>query len=315
VRRREVHVTRCKTLLFLGFCLALSGQDVCAATESSLTVTPVGSSLEISATLITPDGEGPFPAIVIMHDCSGLGPRSSGAPMRWAKDLVQQGYVVLIPDSFTPRGFPDGVCIIPGSETTSASGYARAADAYGALAALRALSFVDGKRVGVMGNSHGGWTVLAAMVAQLVDDSAMAEAKRNGFSAALALYPSCVARYGGWSTARQKGSRFGPAIAYSGTYQPLAPLLILIGEKDDWTPAEPCRRLVESSRAAGYPVEIKIYPGAHHAFDSDRPMRYDARRNNPNSPSGRGATTGGDSAAWQDARQQVTSFFSVHLKR
>lgn len=305
-----------KTLLLLGFCLALASPDVPGATESTLSVTSVGSSLEISASLIRPDGEGPFPAIVIMHDCSGMGPRSSGAPMRWAQDLVQQGYVALIPDSFTPRGFPDGVCTIPGIETTAASGYARAADAYGALAALRALPFIDGKRVGVMGNSHGGWTVLAAMVAmQPGNDSALAEAKRNGFAAALALYPSCTPRYGGWSTAREKGSRFGPAVTFSGAYQPLAPLLILTGEKDDWTPAEPCRRLVESSRAAGYPVEIKIYPGAHHAFDNDRPIRYDARRNNPNSPSGRGATTGGDSTAWQDARKQIASFFSVHLRR
>ncbi|HZN26080.1 MAG TPA: dienelactone hydrolase family protein [Burkholderiales bacterium] len=305
-----------KIFLGLGFCLALASHDVSGATESSLTVTPIGSALEIPATLIRPDGAGPFPAIVIMHDCSGLGPRSSGAPARWSKALVQQGYVVLIPDSFTPRGFPDGVCTIPGSETTSASGYARAADAYGALAALRALPFVDGKRVGVMGNSHGGWTVLAAMVAaQPGGDNALAEAKRNGFAAALALYPSCTPRYGGWSTAREKGSRFGPAVTFSGTYQPLAPLLILTGEKDDWTPAEPCRRLVEASRAAGYPVEIKVYPGAHHGFDNDRPVRYDARRNNPNSPSGRGATTGGDSAASADAGKQVASFFSLHLKQ
>jgi dienelactone hydrolase len=303
-----------RTSLFLGLCLALSSLDGSAATESSLTVTPVGSSLEIPATLIRPDGEGPFPAIVVMHDCSGLGPRSSGAPRRWSQDLVQQGYVVLIPDSFTPRGFSDGVCTIPGMQTTSASGYARAADAYGALAALRALPFVDAKRVGVMGNSHGGWTVLAAMVAQPGEESALAQAKRSGFSAALALYPSCSARYGGWSTSREKGTRFGPVVSYNGTYQPLAPLLILTGEKDDWTPAEPCRRLAESSRAAGYPVEIKIYPGAHHAFDNNRPVRYDPMRNNPNSPSGRGATTGGDAGAWADARKQVAAFFATHLK-
>ena len=304
-----------KSLLVLAFCLALSSHDVSSATESSLTVTPIGSSLEIPATLIRPDGDGPFPAIVIMHDCSGLGPRSSGAPVRWSKNLVQQGYVVLIPDSFTPRGFPDGVCIIPGSETTSASGYARAADAYGALAALRALPFVDGKRVGVMGNSHGGWTVLATMSADAQGDGALAEAKRNGFAAALALYPGCAPRYGGWSTARAQGSRFGPAVAFNGTYRPLAPLMILIGEKDDWTPAEPCRRLVESSRAAGYPADTRIYPGAHHSFDSNSPVRYDPRRNNASSPSGRGATTGGDPAAWADARKQVSDFFSLHLNR
>jgi dienelactone hydrolase len=44
-------------------------------------------------------------------------------------------------------------------------------------------------------------------------------------------------------------------------------------------------------------------------------MRYDGRRNNPNSTSGRGATTGGHQAAWEDARKQVASFFARHLKR
>ncbi len=165
-------------------------------------VTPVGSTLQLPAILIKPDGEGPFPAVVIAHDCSGLGPRSSGAPRRWAGELVQQGYVVLIPDSFTPRGFADGVCLIPGNETVSANGFARAGDAYAALTTLRKLPYVDGKRVGIMGGSHGGWTTLAAMFVPLDAGNPLAEAKRDGFAAAIALYPSCAPRYGAWSTSK-----------------------------------------------------------------------------------------------------------------
>ena len=278
-----------------------------------MTVTPVGSSLQLPATLIRPDGDGPFAAVVVMHDCSGLGPRSSGSPMRWAAQLVQQGYVVLMPDSFTPRGFPDGVCTVPGAQSAAANGDVRAADAYGALAMLRTLAYVDGKRIGLMGGSHGGWTTLAAMSATLHGDDVLTDARRDGFRAAIALYPSCALRFGAWYTRREKGQRFGPVASYYGTYQPIAPLLILTGEKDDWTPAEPCRRLAESSRTAKHPVEIKIYPGAHHAFDNDRPLRYDERRNNPRAVSGKGATTGGDPAAWADARRQVAAFFALHL--
>ena len=293
--------------------LALVTLHAVGAEQLSIMVTPVGSSLQLPAVLIKPDGEGPFPAVVIAHDCSGLGPRSSGAPRRWAGELVQQGYVVLIPDSFTPRGYADGVCLIPGNETVSANGFARAGDAYAALATLRTLPYVDGRRVGIMGGSHGGWTTLAAMFAPLDSTYPLAEAKREGFAAAIALYPSCAPRYGAWSTS--KSGNFGPVTGYSGVYQPIAPLLILSGEKDDWTPAEPCRQLAERSRAAGYPVEIKIYPDAHHAFDSNAPVRYDARRNNASSPSGRGATTGGNPAAWEDAKKEVAAFFAQHLKR
>ena len=89
--------------------------------------------------------------------------------------------------------------------------------------------------------------------------------------------------------------------------------MILIGERDDWTPAEPCRRLVKAAQSAGYPVDIKVYPGAHHSFDSPAPLRFLPNRRNINAPSGAGATTGGNPAAWADAVRQVESFLNKHL--
>jgi dienelactone hydrolase len=296
-------------VLFVVFSFDASGSE-----QLTLTFKSAGSGEEIPATLIKPSGEGPFPAVVIMHDCSGLGPRSSGAPMRWAQELVSQGYVLLLPDSFTPRGLSDGTCTVPGSQSNVASGYIRAGDAYGALAVLRNLSYVDGKRIGIMGGSHGGWTTLAAMCAPVKEKDPLAEAKRNGFVAAVALYPSCGNRYGAWSTVRQNKT-FGPVVSHSGVYKPIAPVLILIGEKDDWTPAEVCREMVEVGRKAGFPLNIIIYPGAHHSFDSEYPVRYNALRSNNNSLSGKGATTGGDPTAWSDAKKQVSLFFGQHLKQ
>jgi dienelactone hydrolase len=60
-------------------------------------------------------------------------------------------------------------------------------------------------------------------------------------------------------------------------------------------------------------VTIKVYPGAYHAFDSNHPVRYVATRVNANSPSGRGATTGGDPKAWADSIREVVAFFGQHL--
>src|SRR5262245_4069980 len=74
-------------------------------------VRAVTETLSFPFTLSKPAGDGPFPAVVILHDCSGLGPRSSGAPWRWSSELTQRGYVTMWPDSFTPRGRPKGVCI------------------------------------------------------------------------------------------------------------------------------------------------------------------------------------------------------------
>ena len=228
-----------------------------------------------------PEGAGPFPAVVVLHDCSGLGPRSSGAPKRWADVLLAQGYVVAIPDSFSTRGHASGVCTDAVKNRAEVAPARRVADAYEALALLRKQPFVDGAHVGVMGGSHGGATTLLAMNGNAA----------KGFAAAVALYPAC-----------------NPNAAYHAT----APVLILAGELDDWTPALPCERLAKA--ASGAPVRIKVYPGAHHSFDNASPVRYVANRNNVNAPGGRGATTGGNPEAWKDSIEQVTAFFARYLR-
>ena len=226
-----------------------------------------------------------------MHDCSGLGPLSSHAPARWAQTLTGHGYVTVMPDSFSTRGFPSGVCTDARPGRSSVSPSRRAQDAHAALAHARSLAFVDGRHVGLMGGSHGGLTTLVSLVAPQAE---------GGFAAAVALYPACRGRLGEWN-------------GVSGVYHPVAPLLILIGGLDDWTPAESCRQMVEVARAAGYPAAIKIYPGAHHSFDSANPVRYIGTRINPTATGGRGATTGGNAEAWADSIREVLAFFDQHL--
>lgn len=280
----------------VGSVLLIGGLAACAAAapEGTIATTaPNGAAERIPTAMARPDGAGPFPAVVILHDCSGLGPRSSGAPGRWSRELVARGYVVLIPDSFTTRGHPDGVCTDAAPSRGEVGPARRRVDAYAALAHARSLPFVAGRRVGVMGGSHGGSTTLAVMAAP---------ESGGGFAAAVALYPGCRGALGSW---RADGT---------GTYRAVAPLLILIGDQDDWTPAAPCVDLARSSRATEHPVEVVVYPGARHSFDSDRPVRYVATRVNINAPGGRGATTGGDPLAWADSIRRVTEFFERTLR-
>jgi len=270
-------------------------------------IAAAGETPPFPFTLSKPAGDGPFPAVVILHDCSGLGPRSSGMPWRWSSELTQRGYVTLWPDSFTPRGRPKGVCA--GAVPPRITHEQRAGDAHAALRYLASLPFVNARRIAVMGGSHGGSSTLAA----IVDVPENAERTHAGFMAAIALYPACGRSYGAWSV--QRGKEHGKLITgYAGAFKPVAPLLILIGALDDWTPAEPCRKLAEAARAAGYPVEIKVYPDAHHSFDSILPVRYVAERINANSATGRGATAGGNAEAWADAVEQVARFLARHAK-
>ena len=263
-------------------------------------------TLDLPFTLTVPPGRGPFPAVVILHDCSGMGPKSSGAPWRWATQLATKGYVTIWPDSFSTRGHPEGVCTDPSAPVISFA--QRADDAYAALAHLQTLPVVDPHRVAVMGGSHGGSSTLAT----IVDAVANSKRKEPRFAAAIALYPGCGRTIGGWSVERAKDARH-KITGYSGVFKPLAPLLILTGELDDWTPAAPCRRMAAASLQAGHPVEITVYPGAHHSFDSRAPIRFVAERRNQNSPTGLGATTGGNAQAWADAITRVEEFLGKHL--
>ncbi|MBV8393875.1 MAG: dienelactone hydrolase family protein, partial [Alphaproteobacteria bacterium] len=158
--------------------------------------TPAGP--ELSGALYRPDGAGPFPAIVLAHTCAGVLPHTE----IWGKRLAGWGYVVLAPDSFGPRGVGT-VC----SQGNVVSGNARVADIAGAMDWLNAQSFVQHRKIGVIGHSHGGWTVMRSV--QKGYDLA-----RRGLRGGVAYYPSCSAA-------------FDTDVA--------VPLLILIGDQDDWT--------------------------------------------------------------------------------
>lgn len=270
---------------------------------------------DIPYVLRKPAGSGPFPAIVVMHDCSGMSARyGSGIEERWTQELVGQGYVTLMPDSFSKRGFPQGICKVQPEDRGALKklSLVRSQDALGALAYLRTLPYVDGKHVGIMGGSSGGISTVAAIAIQ---DKLVGPG--NGFASAVALYPGCE---GGWwqgvDVKRTPRTGKGPyAYSHAKPFNPGAPMLILAGELDDWTPAGFCQELAKASAGSKYPIRIKVYPGARHAFDGTHPVSYNPQFANPYSEGGRGATIGGDPAARADAEIQVRDFFAKTLKK
>ena len=167
------------------------------------------------------------PAVVVLHGCSGLSSHSTAIADR----LGSWGYVALTVDSFSPRGI------------TSACGRGLASQAFDAYAALRylaGLEEVDAPRIGVIGQSMGGASVLNA-----VDHDMVGQYFAERFLVAIAYYPPCVL----------------PGVMM------MAPTMILIGEADDWTPADRCRQMIAKARPDGAPIALTVYPDAHHAFD------------------------------------------------
>jgi len=189
-----------------------------------------GASLLLTGRLKKPPGDGPFPAIELLHGCGGVQPKRDHL---WAERLVSWGYVTLQVDSFQPRGITS-VCTMGGKEAADMLAR-RVTDAYDARHYLTGLPFVDSKRIAVMGWSNGGATTLNALYPKRDDP----------FKAAVAMYPSC----------RKSLADLN------------APLLILIGAKDDWTPAERCVSMMPSGKS-NFEVALHVYPDAYHAYDT-----------------------------------------------
>jgi dienelactone hydrolase len=97
--------------------------------------------------------------------------------------------------------------------------------------------------------------------------------------------------------------------------QLVRPVLILVGDRDDWTEPGPCVEMARAMRHRGADVTLVLYPGAFHAFDVEGPTRaWLAGVVNRNRPGGCcGATVGYDPVAAADARTRVAEFFGYHL--
>jgi len=230
-----------------------------------------------------PETQGPRPAVVLLHGCGGSYDRKGelGARLRaYAALLNLQGMHALVLDSLSTRGERELCTQRIGTRAVTQAN--RRLDALGAVAWLARRADVDARRIGLMGWSNGGSTVLAA-TNQRQRDVAQA-AVQPAF--AVAFYPGCEGEL-------KRG------------YQTGARLLMLVGEADDWTPAAPCHELAR--RAVGVKPEIEGYPGAYHGFDSNAPVRL--RNDVPNGVNpGQGVHVGGDAQARQRSRDTLLRF-------
>lgn len=236
------------------------------------------------------------PAVVLLHGCGGPYDRQGrlGERMRdYARLFNDQGMHVLVVDSLTPRGEKELCTQRDGTRRTTQAN--RRLDALASLQWLAQRPDVDAHRLGIVGWSNGGSTVVAST--NLRQRDVRAAPVRPAF--AVAFYPGCAADL-------RRG------------YQPSAPLLVMIGEADDWTPAAPCQALVAQAAVdagAGTPaVQIETYPGAYHDFDSHMPLRLRKEVPNGTHP-GEGVHVGGNPEALQRSRQRLLEFIAPWVSR
>jgi dienelactone hydrolase len=188
----------------------------------------------VSGILKKPDGDGPFPAVIMLPTSGGW----KHTPKYWQGLLNDWGYVTLEVHSFEARGYTRLPSYQPRKVIAPAGGMLL--DAIGANEHLRTLPFVDGSRIAIMGWSFGAMTALAA-----VDKLTGSVNYQDRFATAVAFYPGCEA----------SGDFFAPA-------------LILIGALDNETRPRKCEAMLRDKPDGSAPIELKIYPDSYHKFDA-----------------------------------------------
>lgn len=200
-------------------------------------------------TLVLPQGvsaDRPVPAVVLVHGSGGIAP---GREMRVARTLAAAGIAGFVIDYYRPRGVTPETDYM--AKVLAVTEFDAATDALAALGHLATHPAIDADRIGVMGFSYGGMAVRIAM------DERVREAvlpSHPGFRAFVDTYGPCFQDF---RTRRVNG----------------APLLTLRGTEDASNDLAACAEREADLRALGVEVDARIYEGAGHAWENERPRR------------------------------------------
>ena len=206
-----------------------------------------GNQARIKPTVVWGDlaipntGTKKVPAVIISHGSDGV--NNNTAIQGWAKALNDAGIAVFVVDTYSPRGAdrltPEG--------RLNQNLAAHISDALHALKLLATHPQIDRDKIFHLGASTGGTTVMGAAFPAYMRTVVSAPTKWAG---SIALYPGCNTRW---------------RVEQLGTNP--APLMLMLGAKDDMTPAQVCVDFAKSLKAGGHDVSYKVYEDAHHVFD------------------------------------------------
>ncbi|MDJ0938124.1 MAG: alpha/beta fold hydrolase [Woeseiaceae bacterium] len=233
--------------------------------------------LAMGGLLFVPEGDGPFPAAVVIHG-SGTSRRDNGWYLTLTKHLQDNGIVVLLPDK---RGSEQS----EGDWRTS-SFEDLAIDTLAAIDYLRAQQDVPLSGIGIIGMSQGGWIAplvarqadlafLVSMVGSVVTprEQLLYEENYNlrevgflpGISNVLAYVGSANVRYLAQPELYELIVDYDPLPHWRDVS---IDSFVLLGADDTNVPSvESARRLVGLENPH---IRVKMYEGSGHALESPR---------------------------------------------
>jgi carboxymethylenebutenolidase len=211
---------------FLTLALASFSLPAMAADEN---VTYKSGEETVTSFLATPQGKGPFPAVIVIQEWWGLND--------WVKDqaraLAKEGYLALAPDLYRGKVATkqeDAHQLMMGAPSDRIDRDLRSAFAY-----LQGRPDVNKAKIGSIGWCMGGkWSLSLA-----VEEPTLAAA---------------VAYYG------------APPTDDASIAKIKAPVLGNYGGEDKGPSPEQVKAFEAAMKKAGKPIDVKIYEGAGHAF-------------------------------------------------
>jgi uncharacterized protein len=235
-------------------------------------VTYRSRALTVSGVLLRPNGEGPFPGVVLNHGYIEPSAYAPGQGMAREQDwLARAGYAVLHTDY---RGHAGGD---PASDLDRESrlGYAR--DAITAVRSLAREPYVDGDRLAMLGRSMGGGVTLNALVAApgLVDAAVVHASVSSRFTDNLEQFtepgrPDAATRLydalgGAPSDDPAPYRQLSPRTYLDRVTEPV---LAIHGELDDTCPPAWASATQAAMERAGVDARLETYAGEGHTFYS-----------------------------------------------
>lgn len=190
-----------------------------------------------------PQGDGPFPALILVHTCGGIRQQIG----YWRKEAVRRGYVAFVIDSFTSRGSPSCRPLPPAPMARGVK------DVFDAAEHLATFPFVDKSRIAMLGVSWGAMVGLRSASPGFVAGLGL---PRTPLRAVVSLYPACYI----------PPFRNSPGGEYLHS-DVSTPTLVLMGGQDNETPPQECVSRLEALKERGAPVEWYVYPNATHCWD------------------------------------------------
>ena len=268
-------------LMFTGYAAAALAQEAHPITTSSEGLTtetvsyPAPDGFTLPAYVARPQGDGPFPVVVVVSEIFGVHAYIQDVCRR----LARAGYVAIAPAFFVrvedPAPLTDMQRIM---QIVSAAGYEQVmGDVSATLDWISGQLWANDDKTGITGFCWGGKVVWQAC-------------------ARFAALDAGVAWYGRLSPDNEAARTTGAPWPIDLADDLKAPVLGLYGEADQGIPLTSVEAMRAAlARADQTQSEIVVYPGAQHGFHADYRASYDA-------------------ASAQDGWKKLLALFEARLK-